>query len=314
MAITCHTAHIIIITNIITTINNKMRQPFIIMLVGLMTLTGIVHLQVHLYRLNQGHWFYYSLSPQRGVTRSVAEVVVQHPTATTKRPSLNGTNSTLFDSQSLVSPTPNSTQKQSRVAYLITVDDKSPRTVRSKTLLTELGFIVRLEFAPIMEDKVLSNKMAQLAIHRKIIADEARQWGYIFEDDIVLVGKSRGNSDDKIDFSVEHDLTSDHGMESVHPYFVFLGICGPNENQKNLYCGRCAHAYGISRQGAKMLLEFDESYTGPEHRYMDVVTDAWCESQGGFPVSHIDHISNQFSDHAGAFIQDRGTFKSLISL
>jgi hypothetical protein len=76
----CYTAHIIIIiTNIITTINKKMRQPLIIMLVGLMTLTGIVHL----YRLNQGLWDYSSLSPQRGVTRSVVEVVVQHPTATT---------------------------------------------------------------------------------------------------------------------------------------------------------------------------------------------------------------------------------------
>ena len=141
------------------------------------------------------------------------------------------------------------TEADSRIACLFTVDDQSPRTVHSKQLHSHVGFTVRLEFAPnSTHDKVLSNTMTQLAIYERIIADEIRPWGYIFEDDIVLVGKSPDKFDDKIDFSVEHDLISDQGMESFHPFFFYLGICVPQEEDQNdRYCD-LVHTHMVSQE------------------------------------------------------------------
>jgi GR25 family glycosyltransferase involved in LPS biosynthesis len=164
----------------------------------------------------------------------------------------------------------------------------------------------------ITEDRVLSNKVAQLNIYTRIIEDKSRPWGYVFEDDIALVGKSKENWVDKVEFSVEQDLIRNStGMEFLHSDFLFLGICGPEMYGKDRYCGFCSHAYGISQEGARKLLEFAKIFPG-RHMTFDGVVKEWCISLGGFPVSHVELESNQFSDHKGTFMQDREMFQSLM--
>jgi len=207
----------------------------------------------------------------------------------------------------------------SRIAYLLTVDVNSPRTRRSQAILERVGFQVQLHIADIMDDKVLSNKFAQVAVYRKIISDDIRPWGYIFEDDIVLVGTSHNHIENEtIDFSVERDLVGPSGSEASNLYFAYLGICRENKDACVEHCcGRCAHAYGISKVGAKLLMEFGDKFqkqnvTHDANRYQDWMTDLWCTSLGGFPVLFGNKQSYQDSSHFGAFIQDRKTFKSII--
>lgn len=199
----------------------------------------------------------------------------------------------------------------SRIAYLITTNETSPRTQTSMSLLQRVGFDVQLEFAPTnTSDKILSNKLAQLSIYRKIIADQSRPWGYVFEDDIDIVGRSVRNWNNKVPFSVE--LQVKRQLERSNEYFFYLGICGPESMGNHLYCGTCAHAYGISRRGATMLIDFEATFEDSSDELMDIVTKHWCFSLGGFPVSHYEHTSIQTDDHRGTFYQDRNQFKSTI--
>ena len=203
-----------------------------------------------------------------------------------------------------------------RIAYLITVNGTSPRTVRSQQILESVVFQVELELAPpaMDDDKVYSNKLAHLAAFTKIQADTSREWGYIFEDDIELVGKSKGNWTNKISFSVEQDLVN--GIEKQNPNYVYLGICAMNPCTKQC-CGKCAHAYGISRAGVDLLVKYDQYFVAlPRHgespTYMDVVMNQWCLKMGGFPVLHGNLPSLHVAGHYGAFVQDRTTFKTMI--
>jgi hypothetical protein len=207
-------------------------------------------------------------------------------------------------------------REMSRIAYLITVNATSPRTLRSTNILKNVGFDVRLEFAPPVDDKVISNKLAQLSIYRQIaLAPEGTGgvdgWGYIFEDDIILVGKTIENFDDKVDFSVAETLLETEKNETL---FIYLGICGPERQHvvsgPSRYCGSCAHAYGVSRKGAMALLEYEESRKS--ERYMDVLMRQWCKEMGGFCVVNAEKQSNQAADHFGTFIQDRRAFPTLI--
>jgi len=207
----------------------------------------------------------------------------------------------------------------SRIAYLITVDVNSPRTRRSHAILERVGFQVQLHIADIMDDKVLSNKFAQVAVYRKILSDDIRPWGYIFEDDIVLVGTSHNHIENEtIDFSVERYLVGPSGSEASNLYFAYLGICREKKDACVEHCcGRCAHAYGISKVGAKLLMEFGDQFQKQNvnhsaNRYQDWMMDLWCTSLGGFPVLFGNKQSSQESSHFGAFIQDRKTFKSII--
>ena len=186
--------------------------------------------------------------------------------------------------------------------------DKSPRGVRSKKILSELGFDVRFLFAGNSTgSKIVSLKMAHFEIYERIVAEEIGPWCYVFEDDIALARKSPDNSSGKMDFSIEHDLIS---LESLNPYYIYLGICAPKRvSQNDTYCGRCTHAYGISREGAKLLLDY--ALHRP-NKVIDRVVEKWCLKQGGFPVSNIHLVSYQSGDHFGSFIQDRQAFKSLL--
>jgi hypothetical protein len=168
-------------------------------------------------------------------------------------------------------------QNDTRIAYVITFNETSPQTVRSKLILESVGFEVQLEFAKPMEEKVLSNKLAQTQIYQKIIRNPT-PWGYIFADDIALAVES---------FSVTKDVI--HGVEKQHSLMNYLGICGPEKQRvTGMYCGKCTHAYGLSRLGARMLLKHNQRIEsngthlhGESVSNMDVVTRDWCIRRGG---------------------------------
>lgn len=224
-----------------------------------------------------------------------------------------------------------------RTAYLISVNATSSRTVHSVGILQRVGFSkIELELAINMGDskreKTYSNKMAQLNIFEKI-ANGSEPWGYIFEDDITLC-RSQSHlqqTNPAFQFSVFESLichtnNRDTCLEMQHRDFVYLGICSPleihpsvSQERKQMfhpaqrYCGRCAHAYGISRNGAKRVLEFEKSYRSKGKRnFMDAVIDSWCRQSGGFPVSDMQCERKDAKLHFGSFIQDQHQFPSII--
>jgi hypothetical protein len=207
----------------------------------------------------------------------------------------------------------------SRIAYLITIDAKSNRTKRSITILESVGFEVKLEFAPTVDpttatrrEMTVCNKLAQLSIFEQIVnaPNERDEWGCIFEDDIIL------NQD--VDFSVAENLLP---IETDSSMGIYLGICGPERVKSaqphilDRYCGRCAHAFCLSRRGAAALLEYQKKKpdVAGKNTAMDLITEDFCNQEGGFPVIDYDKESNQIERHRGTFIQDRNTFKSIIS-
>ncbi|KAK3245479.1 hypothetical protein CYMTET_44953 [Cymbomonas tetramitiformis] len=201
-----------------------------------------------------------------------------------------------------------------RRAYLMTQNREAQRAITSREILERIGFeMVYPQIVP-NADKVLSNKLTQLQVYHAI-ANGTDPWGYVFEDDIALTTRP---------FILQR-ITQGEVLGSP---FVYLGVCAGKDTfpwdqtmalEARRQCGRCAHAYGISRRGASMLLKFDEVF-GPgiaEQRYMDVVTEAWCKSLGGFPVLGHDfgapHTYPDSYEHTGLFFQDRAKFASTIS-
>jgi len=211
--------------------------------------------------------------------------------------------------------------KMSRTAYLITINVSSTRTQRSRAILEEVGFQVQYHVADIMNDRAKSNKLANEAVYRKIVADKEQPWGYIFEDDIMLAGKNNSFDSDPIDFSVERDLVGPGGAEASNPFFLYLGICrGGKDACVERCCGLCTHAYGLSQQGADLFIKFinESMHKNGEgdnvNLYPDHMVYYWCNGLGGFPVLHGDKQSNQDATHFGAFIQDRKSFESIIDI
>lgn len=198
----------------------------------------------------------------------------------------------------------------SRTAYLITVNSTSPRTRRTVGILEGVGFDVRLAFALAnRRDKVVSNKLAQLLIYEQILAGPDA-WGYVFEDDVMLVGESRERFEDKVHFTVAGNLPA---LEAEGLPVVYLGICNPGSPypepvfhtsgvplfhsynasevppRPNRYCGRCAHAYGVSRAGARLLLEYSRKI---EKRYMDTKQTIQRRSSDSKGYSGMDQRRN----------------------
>ncbi|CAJ1939183.1 unnamed protein product [Cylindrotheca closterium] len=222
-----------------------------------------------------------------------------------------------------------------RTAYLLTVNLTSPRTIRSTAILKGVGFTVHHAMAPFLGteriDKTNSNKLAQMEVYR-IIAAGTQPWGYVFEDDIALCRSKEEPEESQ--FSVQRNLichknNQDTCMESKHALGMFLGVCGSKEHVGKehpgtkpgtpLYCGRCVHSYGVSREGASKAIEYvekcdaDQSFCGIANRqYMDVLIERFCGYYGGFPVSDMECAGKKFKKHKGSFIQDREAFQTIL--
>ena len=99
-----------------------------------------------------------------------------------------------------------------RKAYLLTINEKSPRTIFSKKILQDIGFDVIIFKAIPNKDKVISNKISMQEIYKKIINSE-HKWNYVFEDDI--------NIRERI--SLDHIIEYENISEKVM-YLGFLSL------------------------------------------------------------------------------------------
>lgn len=210
-------------------------------------------------------------------------------------------------------------QSPRRVAYIVSTNTSASRYVQTKNVLQRAGFeteVVAPKFlGETMEQRTFSNKLALLsAIQRITVGSEP--WGYVFEDDINVSELSNATTVDIV--SSEHTARR----------FQYLGVCLPKgESVRRFACGRCAHAMGFSKAGAKELVKFSEidRLITPARRgggiipatepYLDVIIDVWCQSRGGFQIVGPlkESVKSTVTGHIGMFIQDRGKFVSIVS-
>jgi hypothetical protein len=71
---------------------------------------------------------------------------------------------------------------------------------------------------------------------------------------------------------------------------------------------RGLHAIGISKKGAKMLLDFSKNFTSQE--YMDMILEEFSQINPA-PVIRFD-LQSYIPGHRGIFFQDRKRFPSTI--
>jgi hypothetical protein len=195
-----------------------------------------------------------------------------------------------------------------RTAYLLTTDMKSERTLFSEEVLQRVGFDVKMIQHIPNEDNVLSNKLSMLSIY-KMIADGEDEFGYVFENDINILEEIR--------------LPEIVKYEKITEMFFYLGLCAYRPKifrHKNdlhidghrvlLVAGgiRGLHAIGLSKKGAKELIQFAEK---SDERYMDMILEQFSMV---YPANVVKlELMSYILGHHGVFFQDRKRFPSEIS-
>lgn len=205
---------------------------------------------------------------------------------------------------------------QKRMAYVVSLNSSAPRFLQTQNVLEDFGFEVStvkpFYVGATRHKQTLSNKLA-LLMAATLVARGEEPWGYIFEDDIFKHELSRDS------------LSTLIAAESEAKLFQYLGICtsGQALNTPTRHmCGRCAHAMGLSKQGAVELLSFanlevPELVTGNvprDEEYLDVIVQVWCEAHPpGFRVTGpIQNSTIGVNGHYGIFLQDRHKYASEI--
>lgn len=196
----------------------------------------------------------------------------------------------------------------SRRAYVLVVDEASPRAVFTRRILTDIGFDVSMVRCTPDADKVLSNRLSMQQIYRTIL-ESADDWAYVFEDDINTLATIR------LDEIVEY--------EAISAKYFYLGVCldtdsrifrrnGKSVRGHNVVAvSNCAglHAIGICKEGATALLK--ASSAAGSSPYMDRVLGQYSIKHSA-NVVRFDLKSRCFG-HRGVLFQDRDAFPSLIS-
>jgi hypothetical protein len=202
-----------------------------------------------------------------------------------------------------------------RTAYVVSTNTSAPRFQQATEVLENFGFAVKVvepdNLGSTREQQTLSNKNAFVSAVR-LISQGDEPWGYLFEDDIVMHEKSAENLDTLV------------AAESHTTLFQYLGICpvDPHAVSRKM-CGRCAHAMGLSREGAMELLgivncsdfNLGRDNSTREEIYFDVIVDGWCQEHDGFLVFGPLYESKYGvtgAGHVGTFLQDRSKFESEI--
>jgi hypothetical protein len=196
-----------------------------------------------------------------------------------------------------------------RTAYLLTTNQQSDRTQFSKKVLEKIGFNVVCFQAILNQDKVLSNKLSMMSIYDQIGKSD-NEWAYVFEDDINMVEPIF------LDEIIQY--------ENISSPFFYLGCCMYNlrgETLKNtghvinnyrvlsISGGvRGLHAIGISKQGAKELLDFAKASNKP---YMDCILEDFSIIHPA-NIVRFDLMSPYIWGHRGVLFQDRVQFPSTI--
>jgi GR25 family glycosyltransferase involved in LPS biosynthesis len=150
---------------------------------------------------------------------------------------------------------------EERIAYMLTCDEKSDRTIFSKKVLEKIGFDVKIvkciNKGNNKIEKIISNKIGMKNIY-EIIKNSNQNYSYVFEDDINVVEEI------KLFEIIEY--------EKISEMFFYLGACSPNfptaRNTGKVVNGhavcavtgvvKCLHAIGLSRKGAEELIKFFE--------------------------------------------------------
>jgi hypothetical protein len=193
-----------------------------------------------------------------------------------------------------------------RNAYLLTCDINSPRALFSKNVLETIGFNVIVITCIPDNDKVLSNKISMQNIYELII-NSGDDYSYVFEDDINVLEPI------KLEEIVEY--------ENISEMFFYLGICelvrisiltNFKINNHDVYAKsgmvRGLHAIGLSKEGAKKLLEFSKQ---SDLLYMDMILEQFSIQ---YPANCVRYdLESYISGHKGIIFQDRNLFPSEIS-
>jgi hypothetical protein len=214
---------------------------------------------------------------------------------------------------------------QIRKCYLLTCDLQSERALFCKKILETIGFQVILfqsvpnildvnndwyKETPLSNDvcnKVLSNKLSMLKIY-EIISNGEHEYVYVFEDDINVLENIT------IDEIIEYEKISEH--------FFYLGLCDNSYNSREIHSTkinnhdvtivsggiRGLHAIGLSKTGAKELLQFSEEYQN--YIYMDMILEKFSEK---YPANVVRFdLESYIHGHRGIIFQDRNKFASTI--
>ena len=156
-----------------------------------------------------------------------------------------------------------------RTAQLLTGDVNSERAIFCKNVLDNIGFDVNIIIYTPHENRVVSNKLSMHHI-LELICNGDNEFVYFFEDDINILEPIT------IDEIIEY--------EKFTEIFFYLGICEHKAyaiptnlkiNNHTVYQKqgnvRGTHAFGISKNGAKLLLEFSKQFE--LDKYMDMILE-----------------------------------------
>lgn len=195
-----------------------------------------------------------------------------------------------------------------RTAYLLTVDPKSERALFSKQVLKTIGFRVHFVQALPKPDPVVSNKLSLIGIY-KLVEASPEDYSYVFEDDI----------------NVLESITLDEIIqyEKISEMFFYLGLCEPRcpairpngarINNHDVYtksgANRGCHAFGLSKKGARALLEFTR-----RHRHIkpsDIILEKFSTL---YPANVVRYdLESYIPGHRGVIFQDRRRFPSTLT-
>lgn len=196
-----------------------------------------------------------------------------------------------------------------RKAFILTGDITSERYLFSKNVLETIGFYIEPVIYIPNDDKVLSNKISMQYIYELISNSEDEAFTYVFEDDINIIEPIT------LDEIVQY--------EKITEIFFYLGICEPYPHYStintNLFINnhliyqkkgnvRGLHAIGLSKNGAKELLNFSKL---SQQTYMDMILEDFSRL---YPANVVRYdLSSYIFGHKGIIFQDRNRFSSTIS-
>jgi hypothetical protein len=194
-----------------------------------------------------------------------------------------------------------------RVAYLLTTDKNSERTLFSQQVLKQIGFnVILVQHIP-HTNQVISNKISMCYIY-ELIHTSLDEYAYVFEDDINILENI--------------SLSEIIQYETISNMFFYLGICecgGESTIKDTLHVinyhkifsisgnVRGLHAIGLSKKGAKELLDFANC---SDYIYMDMILEDFSKI---YPANVVRYdIESDIDGHRGVIFQDRRRFPSTI--
>ena len=194
-----------------------------------------------------------------------------------------------------------------RIAYLLTTNKDSQRTLFSQQILTQIGFNVALVQHIPHPNPVISNKISMCHIY-ELIHNGVDEYAYVFEDDINILENI--------------SLSEIIKYEPISKMFFYLGICedrGQNTIEDTMYSihshkvlsisgnVRGLHAIGLSKNGAKELVEFAKQ---SNFEYMDMILEEFSKK---YPANIVRYdLQSYIYGHRGIVFQDRLRFPSTI--